>query len=320
MKATVEASPSLALVKYWGKQDGERNIPATSSLAITLDGLCTRTTVECSGEQDRIVVNGVPQPTVGRFAALFTRVREETGYTGNFTVRSRNNFATSAGLASSSSGFAALAAGCIRATGKVLSDETCSAIARVGSASAARSVFGGFTVLREGAESAEMLHDENYWPDLRVVVCTVTERAKAVSSGQAMELTKRSSPFFAAWLEDARSLFADAVSALATKDLPRLGEIMRLSYLRMHATLLASSPPVIYGEPLSLKIIQLCAELRHGGVGAWETLDAGPQVKILSSAADAERVVRELGRELPTLSMTVCRIGTGIRDGGREVI
>lgn len=313
MKVTVEASPSLALIKYWGKQDGDRNIPATSSLAVTLDGLSTRTTVLCDGEEDRISVNGVAQSTAGRFAALFNRVREVTGYAGRFTVRSRNNFATAAGLASSSSGFAALAVGCIRATGTELADEVCSAIARVGSASAARAVFGGFTVLREGAESAEKIHDESHWPDLRVVVCTVTERAKPMPSGMAMELSKRSSPFFPAWLEDSRVLFEDALEALAAKDLPRLGEAMRLSYLRMHATMLGASPPVIYAEPISLRLIQLCDELRRDGVGAWETMDAGPQVKIVCTVDDTDLVVRSLRREFPSLSLNVCRSGMGVR-------
>jgi diphosphomevalonate decarboxylase len=319
VKATVEASPSLALIKYWGKQDGDRNVPATSSLAITLEGLWTRTTVECAGDDDRIEVNGALQPTTGRFAALFGRVREATGYAGAFAVRSRNNFATAAGLASSSSGFAALAAGCIRATGTDLADAACSAIARVGSASAARSVFGGFTVLREGAEAAEKIHDASHWPELRVVVCTVREAAKVLSSGSAMELTKRSSPFFSAWLEDARLLFEDALGALAERNLPRLGELMRQSYLRMHATLLGSSPPVIYFEGDSLRIIALCAELRRTGVDAWETMDAGPQVKILCTAEDADVVVRALARELPALKTTVCRIGTGVRPTSEEV-
>ncbi len=320
MKATVEASPSLALIKYWGKQDGDRNVPATSSLAVTLDGMSSRTTVECAGDEDHVEVNGILQSATGRFAAVFGRVREATGYSGCFRVRSRNDFATAAGLASSSSGFAALAAACIRATGSELGDAACSAIARVGSASAARSVFGGFTVLREGEEAAEKIRDESHWPELRIVVCTVTEAAKALSSGSAMELTKRSSPFFSAWLEDSRLLFEDALGALADRNLPRLGELMRQSYLRMHATLLGSSPPVIYFQGDSLKIIALCAELRRKGVEAWETMDAGPQVKILCTAENADAVLRALARELPVLKTTVCRIGTGIRTATEEVV
>jgi diphosphomevalonate decarboxylase len=180
-------------------------------------------------------------------------------------------------------------------------------------------VFGGFTVLREGAEAAEQIHDETYWPELAVIVCTVTEQAKALSSGEAMELTKRSSPYFSAWLEDSKLLFADSLAALAAKDLPRLGELMRLSYLRMHATLLGASPPIIYCEPLSLALVKLCGELRAEGLGAWETMDAGPQVKIVCSSADSPAVVRAIERKLPAVSVTLSRIGTGIRTVAEEV-
>lgn len=319
MKATIEASPSLALVKYWGKLDGGRNLSATSSLAVTLDGLFTRTTVECAGEEDVVEVNGAAQPITARFQTLFARVREATGYAGSFAVRSRNNFATAAGLASSSSGFAALAAACVRATGTELGDGVCSAIARVGSASAARSIFGGFTVLRAGEEAAEQVRDEHYWPEFTVIVCTVTERAKTLSSGEAMELSKRTSPFFSSWLEDSRLLFTEGVEALASKDLERLGEITRLSYLRMHAVMMASSPPIIYAEPTSLRIVQLCEGLRAEGVGAWETMDAGPQVKIICAASDAAAIRARLARELPSLSLAMSRCGHGVHAVQEEV-
>jgi diphosphomevalonate decarboxylase len=319
VKATVEASPSLALVKYWGKLDGGRNLSATSSLAVTLDGLFTRTTAECAGEEDKVEVNGASQAITARFQTLFARVREATGYTGHFTVRSRNNFATAAGLASSSSGFAALASACVRATGTELSDGVCSAIARVGSASAARSIFGGFTVLRAGEEAAEQVRNEDYWPDFTVIVCTVTERAKTLSSGEAMELSKRTSPFFPSWLEDSRVLFAEGVEALASKDLARLGEVTRLSYLRMHAVMMGSSPPLIYAEPTSLRIVQLCDRLRTEGIGAWETMDAGPQVKIICAASDAGSIRAALAQELPSLRVTMSRCGSGVHVVTEEV-
>jgi diphosphomevalonate decarboxylase len=313
VKATVEASPSLALVKYWGKRDGPGNYPATSSLAVTLGALRTRTTAECGGTEDRIEVNGAEKPVSLRYAILLDRVREATGYDGRFSVKSRNDFATAAGLASSSSGFAALTAACVLATGARLDATVLSAIARTGSASAARSVFGGFVVLREGEEAAEQVRDERYWPDLRIVVCTVTEREKSVSSGEAMELTKRSSPFFQAWIEDSRAVFAEALDALAAKDVQRLGDLARLSYLRMHAVLLAANPPVIYAEPDSLRIVRICGELRARGIGAWETMDAGPQVKILCSASDVSSIILRLRDELSDLSTTVSAAGTGVR-------
>ena len=43
MKAIAEANTNIALVKYWGKNDDDFNLPAVPSLSLTLDGLRTRT-------------------------------------------------------------------------------------------------------------------------------------------------------------------------------------------------------------------------------------------------------------------------------------
>jgi mevalonate pyrophosphate decarboxylase len=39
------AHPNIALVKYWGKVDIGRNLPAVGSISITLDRLFTKTRV-----------------------------------------------------------------------------------------------------------------------------------------------------------------------------------------------------------------------------------------------------------------------------------
>jgi diphosphomevalonate decarboxylase len=109
-----------------------------------------------------------------------------------------------------------------------------------------------------------------------------------------MEATRRSSPFYRAWLASAGRLLAGAMSALERRDLEKLGELARLSYSRMHAALLAADPPVLYWLPATVALIRECAALRREGIGAWETIDAGPQVKVLCLAADAPKVAARL--------------------------
>ncbi len=300
------AHPSLALIKYWGKRDVRRNLPATSSLAVTLAGVHTETRVR-PAEADRVVLDGAGQPPE-RYAAFFQALRRRLRTDLHFHAESANSFPTSAGLASSSSGFAALAVACARAAGSELPVLGLSELARVGSASAARSLFGGFTLLPAGGLHARQLFAEDHWPELRVLAAVASAQAKPVSSRQAMEATRRGSPFYRAWLGSAGRLVDDAVTALERRDLQRLGELARLSYSRMHAALLASDPPLLYWLPATVALIRECAELRRRGLGAWETIDAGPQVKVLCLASEAARIAAGL-REASGADIIECRPG-----------
>ncbi len=312
------AHPSLALIKYWGKSDRRRNLPATPSLAVTLAGVHTETRVR-PAQADCVVLDGSEQPPE-RYAAFFEAVRRRLRTPVRFHAESTNSFPTAAGLASSSSGFAALAAACVRAAGGELSAAELSALARVGSASAARSLFGGFTLLPARGLQARQLFPESHWTELRVLVALASLEAKPFSSRQAMEATRRSSPFYRAWLASSGSLLDEAVAALERRDLSRLGEAARLSYSRLHAALLACDPPLLYWLPRTVALVRACAELRHRGLGAWETIDAGPQVKVLCLAAEAAQIADALreaadasatGGEPSALRILECRPGPG---------
>lgn len=314
MRDTVvcRASPSLALVKYWGKMPDRRNVPATSSLALTLSGLSTTTRVSYSNSRDTIIVDGAESDRE-RYLPFFDEVRRISGSTRTFHAESSNDFPGSAGLASSSSGFACLAYGCLTLLGLAGDLKTVSSVARLGSASAARAVFGGFTALRRGEESAEELYPRSYWPELRVVAAVVSTCKKEVSSRRAMEAARTSSPFYDAWIVDAEKQFAAAQAALEKKDMEALGTCMQNSYLRMFATMISAEAPVIYWQPGSVELIHACRELRAAGTAAWETMDAGPQVKVLTSEKDLERVTSTLRGIDSVERIIVARAGEGVR-------
>lgn len=146
--ATCEAAPNIALVKYWGMRDVARGLPYNSSLSLTLDRLRTRTTVRFDPAlpRDELLLNGTaatggPLNDVRRF---LEGVRERAGIATHASVRSANNFPTASGLASSASGFAALAGAAARAAGLRPDAAALSRLARFGSGSACRSIFGGF--------------------------------------------------------------------------------------------------------------------------------------------------------------------------------
>jgi len=306
------AGPSLALIKYWGKHSASQNTPATGSLAVTLAGLESRTEAVFD-DRDAVSVNGEDQP-IGRFTAFLDSLRVDLGLGDQgLAVTSTNNFPTAAGLASSSSGFAALAGAVAALSGQNVTPARLSALARLGSGSATRPVYGGFTVFDAGALAAEPEHDEAFWPDFRVILCVVRETAKGTSSRSGMESSRQTSPYYGEWVATSPALLSEARRALADRDWARIGPLIRQSYLRMFATMFTSQPPLIYWQPESLALIQALEALRAEGFTAWETMDAGPQVKVFCPAAEADALVAELDRRVPGLRFLTAAPGPGLR-------
>lgn len=307
---TVRAHPSLALIKYWGKSDTDKNYAATSSLAINLKELYTETRVSFAEGEDSVWVDEMIMPKT-RYAPFFESLRRILDVNAYFLVKSYSNFPKSAGLASSSSGFAALAYG----AAKLVNNETplslISEIARLGSASAARAVFEGFTLLKKNTPHAEELFDALYWPELRVIIAIVKAEPKDTSSRLAMELSKNTSPCYASWLEGSDKIFGEALLACKNRDLDELGPLVRKSYLMMFSTMFTSSPPLLYWEPESLGLIKACEKLRAKGHSIWETMDAGPQVKMICLSHESEELMRHLEEEFPHLDFLLSEVGGG---------
>lgn len=288
-EAVAVASPNLALVKYWGKASVEDNLPATPSIGITLKDLFSEVSVSETSAGDRVVVDGETQE-IPRFRPFLDALRARGKTTASFRIEGTNSFPGGAGLASSASGFAAAAKAGLRLLDLDDGEKAVSSLARIGSASAARSAFGGICRLDRGAEYAEALYDETWWPQLRLLVAVVSRQKKSVSSRIAMERSRQTSPYYRTWVETAPEIAGLAADAIARRSLDDLGVTMQQSYLGMFGTMFTSVPPVLYWLPESLAIIRLCASLREAGTSAWETMDAGPQVKILTTEEHSRRI------------------------------
>lgn len=305
------AHPSLALTKYWGKHNSVRNIPATPSLAIGLAEFFCETRVKIySGTTSsfQVAINGEPQDT-NRFADFFAEVRQIAREKGHFKTLSIEadstaNFPPAAGFASSSAGFAALALATDAALGLNMTAPEISALARVGSASAARAVYEGFTLLPAGGEYALPLLV--YWPKLRVIVVETYSGVKPISSRTAMEHCRTSSPFYGKWLQDAVDITARVEATLYTRNLAKLGPLIRESYTRMFAVMLSASPPIRYWTSTTLKVLDLVDSLRQDGGQYWETMDAGPQVKVFCEEQDCSLFLARLEELVPEAKARVC--------------
>jgi diphosphomevalonate decarboxylase len=319
--ATAVAGTNIALVKYWGKRDAALNLPAAGSLSLTLDGPGTRTTVRFSEAlgADRLTLDGVGADAraTARVTAVLDLVRARARHGVRAEVTSENTVPTASGLASSASGFAALAVAATGAAGLTSSPAELSELARLGSGSAARSIFGGFVEMARGeradgrdAIAAPALGGET-WLDVRLVVAITSDAAKAVGSTAAMEHTARTSPYYAAWIASVARDLAEARSAVAAHDLARLGAVAERSALRMHASAMAAEPGILYWNPATIAAIATVSALRAGGVAAFFTIDAGPHVKVLCAADDARAVADALGRTSGVLRTVVASPGRG---------
>ncbi|MEO6505737.1 MAG: diphosphomevalonate decarboxylase [Terrimesophilobacter sp.] len=298
---TARANSNIALIKYWGKRDATLNLPAVGSISVTLDALSTHTTVAFRPDtgEDELLLDGAPVSTT-RAHRMLDLIRERAGTRSAATVTSTNNFPTGAGLASSASGFAALAVAACAAADVDASPRELSILARRGSGSAARSIFGGFVELHAGVAAdgsdafAEPILDAADWP-LSVVVAITSREAKSVSSTAGMGRSAASSPFYPAWTGTAEQDLADMRSAIAARDFAAVGELAEYSCLKLHALMITTRPALIYWNAATVAAIHSVRELRASGIPVYFTIDAGPQVKALCAPADAPVVAQALG-------------------------
>jgi len=189
-----------------------------------------------------------------------------------------------------------------------------SRLARRGSGSATRSVFGGLVLWNAGHDDASSYAEPVACEmDLAMVVVVLSQRYKPISSTRAMRATMSSSPLFPAWVEASGRDLQVALEAVRAGDLARLGEIVEGNALGMHATMIAARPGIIYWLPPTVAALQAIRAMREEGLPVWATIDAGPNVKVLTEGARAEEVAAALRDRLTGTTVSVRRPGGGVR-------
>jgi len=310
MSVTCQVSASLALIKYWGKADTRKNIPATSSLGLTVNALQTECTLSFAQDIDCVQIDGALQP-MERFTPFFNNLRKSLRINHRFRADSVTSFPIAAGLASSSSGFAALAYGAAALCHREKETQLISELARVGSASAARAVIHGFSILEKGQTHAAQLLSAQHWPELRVLIAILSKAKKKVSSRAAMERARHTSPLYKTWLDESEKLYQESLAACKKKDFIALGEAMRKSYLMMFSTMFTSAPPILFWQPETIGLIKECENLRQKGYRVFETIDAGPQVKLLCLEEEALKLQEILEKKFPQATFLLSHVGIG---------
>lgn len=325
-KATAEARANIALVKYWGRTDPALNLPLTNSVSLTVDGLVTRTTVEAdpSLARDALTINGVPQEgaPLRRAAQHLDHLRKRAGEPTFCRVASENTFAASAGLASSASAFAALTVAGFAALGVEASPREMSTYARLGSGSAARSLFGGFVEWRAGARHEDSYAEQIAPPshlDLHDVVVVLSEGEKKVGSLEGHGLAG-TSPLNEGRVGRVPALLHEVREGIRTRDVRRLGEAAEEDAYLMHAVMMTSRPSLLYWAPETVAGLHAVRAWREEGLAVYATIDAGPNLHLLCHGRDAPEVARRARETLGVSNVLDNGPGEGARLVARHLL
>ena len=291
MQWFAQAPANIALIKYMGKKDPEKNIPGNASLSYTLDKLLTNVMLEeHSGTKDiwePLTIPGaqpftLPTAAQERFIQHLAMLKAYFNYSGSFVVRSSNNFPHSSGLASSASSFAALT----KCTALALSElthcplpsiETQAALSRQGSGSSCRSFFSPWALWDDQTVSAIQLP----YMQLFHEVIIISQDEKKVSSSAAHQRIL-TSPHYATRSDRASQNLKLLLTAFTAKDWTAAYQICWHEFQDMHHLFSTCDQPFSYMTEKSNAALSSVQDLwQRNGDGPIVTMDAGPNIHLL---------------------------------------
>ena len=315
-RAIAVAHPNIALIKYWGNLDSELRIPTNGSISMTLSGLQTKTSVRFDPQaaEDQVLIDRRPAPPEARrrVVRILDRVRLLSSLPHRAHVESVNSFPSDAGIASSASAFAALAAAAVAAAGLDMEPRALSRLARLGSGSACRSVYGGFVEWLAGADDdssyALQIAPPEHW-QVRDVVAIVSREQKKVGSSEGHRLAATSPRQFAR-VQDAPRRLDACRRAILARDFEALADIVEEDSRLMHDVMKTSVPPLDYSSPLTVQLLREIPDWRAQGLAVAYTQDAGPNLHLLCLASAAEQVSQRLRKTQGVLDVLLAGPGT----------
>lgn len=315
----VRAYTNIAFIKYWGKKNEELILPQNNSLSLTLDAFYTETkvTFDENLDSDILILDGEEEgaKALKKAQVILDLVREMADIESYARIDSKNFVPTAAGLASSASGLAALAGAASLAAGLDLSETELSRLARRGSGSASRSIYGGFAEWQQGTSDEDSIAvpvDDANW-DIGMLFIIVDDNRKDVSSTEGMRRVVETSPYYDGWVSSSVEDLAAIKTAIANQDLVATGEIAERSALKMHALNLSANPPFNYWSPDSIVAMRKVTELREMGYPVYLTMDAGPNVKLICKASQLEEIYAILRKEYREEQLVMAKPGPGMQ-------
>ena len=309
---------------YWGNENDMLRTPTRSSLSVTLQGInhpldyiVSLRTIGAS-ERDKIIIDGIEDKGEIRshFIYHLNAMRRYTGFKEKLEVTTRTSFPVGSGLAGSAASASALAEAFAGLIGKTEDTRLKSIMARRGSGSASRSVFGGFVMWQKGnsddSSYATQLFNENHW-DLRNVIGMVSSTPKKIRSIEGMKLSKRTCPaeIYSEFVSVANHHIEGISTAVLERDIGKLGALYEKENYLFRQVCLKTTPPLDYWTKVTDNILNKVANLRNDGVPAYAGTDAGPNVHVFTQPNYVERVIRTIQEAEGILDIIHCRVGKG---------
>lgn len=318
---SVQTCPSnIALIKYWGKYEGQ--IPANPSISYTLNNCRTNTEMEFFADEKFSVQTFLGGNEELKFASkiekFFQSIEKYLPWilSGKYIIRTENTFPHSSGIASSASGFGAIAKCLMDLDEKFSAAETnefrlkkASFIARLGSGSACRSLYDGLVVwgeTSEVAQSSDFFAVQYPGEDVHSVfrnfndwVLLIHEGEKSVSSTVGHGLMN-TNPYAEPRFAEAHTNFKILKTILKEGDLHGFIKLVEHEALTLHAMMMMSDPAFILMKNGTLNVINAIWKFREEtGLPLFFTLDAGANVHLLFPSNGTEEeiktfIIREL--------------------------
>ena len=339
---TAWRSPSnIALVKYWGKIGLQ--LPANPSISFTLKNAYTETTLTYRKKEEteafsiELYLEGERKSDFEKkILQFFERIEPYFSFlkTYHFRIDTSNSFPHSSGIASSASGMSALAL-CLCSIEKQAAEaekyplhHKASFIARLGSGSACRSLYGGLVVWGQH-DAVPGSSDEWGVPyagpadpvfsTFQDAILLVDKGEKKVSSSVGHGLMN-SNPFSQQRFEVARKNLELLDSCLKSGNIDGFGKIVEQEALMLHALMMTSDPYFLLFKPNTVKIIEKVWERRNkNGNQLYITLDAGANVHLLYPEHEKEAVNEFIDRELIAYCENKQYICDTVGEGPEEV-
>jgi diphosphomevalonate decarboxylase len=324
MIKTALSHPNKALVIYWGNENDTLRIPTRSSLSVTLQGInhpldyiVSLRTIQ-SSERDKVIIDGIEDKGEihSHFVHHLDAMRRYTGFKEKVQVATTKSFPVGSGLAGSAASASALAEAFAGLIGKTGDTRLKSIMARRGSGSASRSVYGGFVMWQKGnsdeSSYSKQLFNEHHW-DLRNIIAIVSYNPKKVKSIEGMKLSKETCPerLYSDFVSAANQHIEQISTALSARDIAKLGELYEKENYLFRQVCIKTIPPLDYWNKATHNILDEVANLRYDSIPAYAGTDAGPNVHIFTVPKHVERVIRTIQEVQGVQNIIHCRVGEG---------
>lgn len=280
---------NIAIIKYWGKKDDKNIFPSTNSISFCLKDFYTKTTIK-SSDKDVFYLNNeiIEKENI----KIFKYIDEIIKNREKIEIRSYNNFYTSAGLSSSSSGISALTKGINEYFKLNLSLEEILTVSRKGSGSSCRSYFKGITVWKKN----NVVFNINNPFKMKFLAIILDGNKKKISSREAMKLAKNESRIFNKWVKFNEIDYRKALISIRKKDFKTLGDIAIRDFILMHKTNKYVNIPFSYITKESEEVISYLKKLRIK-YNLFYTMDAGSNVKVFILEKDYNKVYEKISKK-----------------------